>query len=225
MNRPRTGLEAAVIPTETLVASDRKGDVMKRFTGFAATILAAVVATTLVQAPAQAVPRLEKYYVISQVGDKLQKWFWIDQIDGIIGCERCFWEIDLGTSVSLPAAVDKAFHEQLTAGLAKMSDAHIQRDPAAAAKLQQEAMSAFSSAARSLGSASVRPGVVGYYDELKQTTVPAHRAWLAAADQDLSDGLTLLQRSFAEPDPHPWRAAALREFTKAYAEIAAKRAL
>lgn len=198
---------------------------MKRSMGFVAAMLAAALSAVVIQAPAQAAPKPEKYYAVGHVGDTLAKWFWIDEIDGVIGCERCFWLVDLGYSVQPPLEIEKAFQEQLMAGMGKMSEAHVQRDPGAADRLRQEALVSFTSAARTLGSIGVRPGVVGYYDELKRAVVPASRAWLSAADQDLADGIGLLQRSLTDPSPQPWIDAALGEFTEAYQEIAGKKAI
>jgi hypothetical protein len=197
---------------------------MKRSLSFIAA-LAAALTLGVGQAPAQADVRLEKYYAVSQYGDSLEGWFWIDEIDGIIGCPRCGHLIDLGKSRQLDPSLEKTFQHNLMAGLNLMSNAHATADPVAANKLRQEALNAFTVSARVLGTASVRPGVVGYYDPDKRLVVRTNDAWLAAADQDLADGIMLLKRALVEPVPVPWRERALAEFTEAFNEIAKKRAI
>lgn len=186
----------------------------------------AVLATGVLAlpSPAQAAPRQEQYAAVSSTGDLL-KWFWIDRIDGIIGCAQCVWRIDLNKSHELPAAAEKLFQSSLMTGLSKLSDAKVATDPRTAAALKSQALASLQAGARALGSTRVGVGVVGYYNTETGVTTVADRAWLSAADQDLADGFTDLQIAATDPQPNPWIVMALHEFDEAYAEIAAKAAI
>jgi hypothetical protein len=196
---------------------------MKRRLAAVAAFAAAAVVLAL-PAPAQAGPQQERYVAVSSSASSLIGWFWIDRIDGIIGCNQCIWRIDVKTSHELSADNEKLFQASLMNGLGKLSSAKV-ADPRTAAVLKAQALTEFQAGARALGTAQAGVGVVGYYNvDTRQTTV-VERAWLSAADQDLADGFTALQRAASDPSPNPWIIAAQREFDEAYAEIAGKVAI
>lgn len=175
---------------------------------------------------AHAGPVQERYVVVhASSGSTYTGWFWLEEMEGIIGCEQCSWLLDLIKSKQLPELDETIFQQNLIAGLTKLSEAKVADDPRTAETLRQQAMDRFTEAARALGSAGVRVGVVGFYDPAKRAKISAPRAWLAAADQDLADGFTLLQRSFSEPVPLPWITAALAQFDEAYLELSQKKAI
>jgi hypothetical protein len=195
---------------------------MKRILAVVAA-LATATAVLMLPAPAQAGPAQERYISISSTGDQLG-WFWIDQLEGIIGCAKCVWRIDLKKSHELTAANEKLFQSSLMSGLGNLSAAKV-ADPRTAAALKAQALADFQAGARALGTARASVGVVGYYNLDTRQTTAADRAWLAAADQDLADGFANLQAAATDPSPNPWIVAAQKEFDKAYAEIAGKAVL
>lgn len=184
---------------------------------------ATATAVLVLPAPAQAAPVQERYITVSPAGSQLG-WFWIDQLEGIIGCAKCAWLIDLKKSHELTAADEKLFQSTLMGGLGKLSAAKV-ADPRTAAVLRAQALADFQAGARALGTARVSVGVVGYYDPDTGRTTAVERPWLAAADQDLADGFANLQAAAVDPSPLPWIQAAQKEFDKAYAEISAKAVL
>lgn len=196
---------------------------MKRSQGILAGL--ALVATLLVApAPAQAGLPQEKYAIMNASGNGLLGWFWVDELQGIIGCAKCVWMIDLGKSAQLTPDNEKLFQSALATGLGKLSDARV-ADARTAAVLRRQATDSFQTAARALGTARARVGTVGHYNTETHVKTPSAQAWLAAAEQDLADGLTLLQVAAAEPDPVPWVTAAMAQFDEAFKEIAGKQAV
>ncbi|MBB5869099.1 hypothetical protein F4553_002478 [Allocatelliglobosispora scoriae] len=196
---------------------------MKRPVGLLAALAmaAAVIATPGV---AQAAPRKELYAVVQSNGAALTSWFWIDELQGIIGCAKCAWQIDFRKTVVLTADQEKLFQASFLAGVTKLSEASV-ADPRTAAVLRSQATDQFAAAARSLGAGRALPGVVGYYDPDRQATIPSSQPWLQAADQDFADGLTLMQRAAGEPVPVPWITRAMAEFDEAFAELSGKRVI
>ena len=189
--------------------------------------LAASLALVLgLATPAQAdPPRLEGYVLVDSSPGALTGWWWVDEMEGIIGCIWCLHWVDLHTSHVLPEHADKQLHAAVVTGLGKLGEARVATDPAVRARLRAEALELFTVAARALGDASVRLGAAGYYDPRTGATVVTGTAWLAAAGTDVGNGLTLLQRSFADPSPQPWRRLATAAFDEAYTQIATKRVI
>ncbi|WP_155372815.1 hypothetical protein [Catellatospora vulcania] len=196
---------------------------MKRSTGFLAGL--ALVATLFVApSPAQAGLPQEKYATMNASGLGLLGWFWVDQIQGIIGCAKCVWMIDLGKSAQLTPDNEKLFQSALATGLSKLSDARV-ADPRTAEVLRRQATDSFQTAARALGTARARVGTVGHFNTETRVKTPSPQPWLAAADQDLVDGLTLLQAAAGEPVPVPWVTAAMAQFDEAFKEISTKQVI
>lgn len=195
-----------------------------------AIVLAALVATALgglaAATPAQAdPPRLEGYVAITPYGDKLQVWYWIDQMEGIIGCPKCLHWFDFKKSEELHVEQEIALNGGITAGLGALSEAHVATDPRTRDRLRAEALAHFTAASRALGRASLSAGPVGYYDPAKDATVETGSEWLAAADQDVVDGIALLQEALARPGQVPWLEAAVAQFDEAFQEISTKKAI
>ena len=68
-------------------------------------------------------------------------------------------------------------------------------------------------------------GFVGYLDLATGKDVATQTAWLAAADQDLADGMNLLQRSFGSSDSAALVRQATAQFDEAFKEIDQKVAI
>lgn len=198
---------------------------MKRFAIIAATLAAAVLAGLGVAAPAQATPNQERYVAITSMGDQLRGWFWVDQIDGIIGCPRCVHWLDFRAERKLTPQQEVAVKGGIMAGLGQLSEATVAPDARTRDQLRADALAQFSSAARALGGLGLRAGPVGYYNPDKGVTVTTGAAWLNAADQDIVDGIGLLQSSFGTTRPQGLVASAVAEFDQAFAQISAKKAL
>lgn len=194
---------------------------MRRFAIVVATLAAAVLGGLAVTGPAQAAPPREQYVVMSH-GDVLHQWFWVDQLEGIIGCAKCVHWFDF--RVGEVRVDETAIKGGILGGLGQLSEASVAGDPRVAERLRADALAQFTAAARELGRNELMAGPVGYYDPDKGVAVVAPTEWLASADQDIVDGIGLLQRSFTDPEPSPWRTAAMRQFDKAFKQIAIKKA-
>jgi hypothetical protein len=198
---------------------------VRRFAIVLAALVAAVLGGLATASPAQAAPKLEGYMAVSPYGDKFPGWFWIDEMEGIIGCPKCLHWFDFNKSEVLHPEQEAGLNGGIVAGLGTLSQAHVATDPRTRARLRAEALAQFTAATRALGRAGLRPGPVGYYDPAKDATVETGAAWLAAADEDIADGIGLLQRALAEPDPTPWVEAAAAQFDEAFQEISTKKAI
>ncbi len=190
-------------------------------------VLLGVMLGGLAAAPAQAdPPKAEGYIMITPYGHRFQGWFWIDQIDGIIGCAKCLHWLQLKPQEELRVEQAAALDRGIMAGLGLLSDASITTDPRRKAALRSDALTQFTSAARALGRTGVTAGPVGWYDPDKDDTWVADAPWLTAAAQDVADGLGLIQSVLVsgDPSPDPWRQAAI-QFDEAYGEIAGKKAI
>jgi hypothetical protein len=191
----------------------------------AMTLAATMLGGLIIATPAQAAPRAEQYVAIANRGDVLRGWFWVDQIEGIIGCAKCVHWFDLKISEVVKPEQEAAINTEVIAGLTALSQASVATDPRTAAKLRADALAQFTTAARNLGATTAAAGDVGYFDPDKGVTVVAAAPWLSAADKDIVGGLTLLQRSFTDPEPAPWRQRAAQQFDKAFKEISTKQAI
>jgi hypothetical protein len=191
-----------------------------------ATLLVALLGGLAIAAPAQAgPPQREGYLAITAYGDKFPGWFWIDEMEGIIGCPQCLHWFDFYKSQELRVEQEAVFTGGVIAGLDLLGQARAATNPRLQEALRAEALGQFSAAARELGSTTLRAGPVGYYDPDRDATVATGSSWLAAANQDVVDGITLLQRSFEGPTPDPWIVAAVAQFDEAFEEIATKQAI
>jgi hypothetical protein len=174
-----------------------------------------------VAAPAQAKPRAEEYVAVTSRGDVLHQWFWIDQIEGIIGCAKCRHWFDVKTNVETPG-LEAAVKAHIMAGLGQLSEATVAGDERTRARLRAEALAQFTDAATALDGTALSPGAVGYYDPDKGVTIATDTAWLASADHDIVDGIGLLQQAAIDPRPDPWRQAATDQFDQAFEQISTK---
>ena len=193
---------------------------MRRLTIVLATLVAMTLGGLATATPAQADPpklEVEGYVAITPYGDKFEIWYWIDQMEGIIGCIKCLHWFDFKKTEELHVEQEIELNGGITAGLGKLSEAHVATDPRTRDRLRAEALAHFTAASRALGRASLEAGPVGYYDPEKDATVETGSEWLAAADQDIVDGITLLQRSAVE--------AAVVQFDEAFQEISTKKAI
>lgn len=195
---------------------------MKHLVGMVATLATLMIVLGHAR-PAQAAP-VREYYVAVNLSETLQHWYWIDEVDGIIGCPRCVWLVDLETTVVLPSAQKLAVLRGIMSGLKMLSDASVAETAELAAALRSEAQVQFELAARALGTAGLRTGVIGFFDPSTGAKVTSYRSWLAAADQDIADGIALFQRALVTgPDPQPWFTAGMAKFDQAYAKLRSKR--
>jgi hypothetical protein len=196
---------------------------MRRFAVVVATLVAVTLGGLAVATPAQAKPVPEEYVAILATGEAVHQWFWIDELEGIIGCRRCIHWFDF--KVSEQPQLDAQIKVGIMAGLGQLSEATVAGDPRTRARLRADALARFTGVARALDGATLNQGPVGYYDPDKGVTVATGTGWLAAADQDIVDGVALLQQSLTGPTPDPWIEAATREFDKAFAQISSKKVM
>lgn len=172
-------------------------------------------------APAQASPFLECYTVVDDNGVIQIECFPTGALQEIDWCKGCPWLVDFRDDLVLP----ETFEVDVLAGIKGLALAANATDPREADRLHAGAIDKFTSAARALGSEQVSPGVVGYYDVNRRAVVESQQEWLAAADQDIADGIALLQRSFGSRDGAALAAAAGAEFDEAFKEISGKKAI
>jgi hypothetical protein len=140
--------------------------------------------------------------------------------DKYLECWMCGLAIDWDHDPVIRDELDGLIGEQSVKGLTKLGQAQFTTDPALRTRLRNEAMAAFTAAARyGVGS---RTGVaaVGVADWERQTFDPSPDPWLEAAGHDVADGLGLLKQSFADPaNAARYRALAAGQFDEAYAEL------
>jgi hypothetical protein len=164
----------------------------------------------------------EQFVTTTPQGDLLFRWFWVDQTDRIIGCARCVDWFDF-TAGTLPASQVATLKTEIMNGLGSLSDASVATDARTKAALRSTAMGHFTTATHMLtGGMVLGAGPIGYYDPGTKAMVATSTAWLAAADQDIVNGITDLQYSIAGPDPVPWLPAAVAAFDRAFTELSTK---
>ncbi|MBP2326147.1 hypothetical protein JOF56_006532 [Kibdelosporangium banguiense] len=116
--------------------------------------------------------------------------------------------------------------EEIVSGLSLLGQAEFTRDPAQRAKLEAEAMGAFTTAARLSDKSVMKLGAAGVADPQKNTLQRLDLDWLNAAGTDVGNGIWMLQRSFADPAAAPrLRAMAAAEFAEAYDELSQQEVL
>ena len=187
--------------------------------------LAALVAagTALVAAPAapaSASPTLECYTIVDDAGQVHIHCFAVGALEEIRYCKTCPWIVDIREQIVLPE-----FDDQILAAVDLLSQAAYAGDPRTAAALHDKAIAQFTSAAWTLKGTPVTAGFVGYLDLQTGKDVATRTAWLAAASQDLADGVTLLERSFGSSDSAALVRQATAQFDEAFQEIDQKVAI
>ena len=191
-------------------------------------LLAGTLGGFVVASPAQAGPgdlHVEQYIAITPYGEKLHYWFWIDEMEGIIGCPKCLHWFDFDKSEQLRVEQELGFSDGVMTGLEQLGRANAATDPRTRSAWRAGALGHFTAAARALRDARLRSGPVGYYDPDRDVTVATESRWLSAADQDIVDGISLLQQSFEGPTPQPWIEAAVVQFDEAFQEISTKQSI
>ena len=195
---------------------------MHRIRILVAALIVTVATILFIASPAQAGPTAENYVTINSYGDQIFSWFWVDKELGIIGCARCSYWFDFRKSEVLDERSETVVYAGVMDGLTELSQAAVTTDEKIAAGLREQAISAFTASASALGKTTLLAGPVGYYVPAKGATVETGDAWLSAADQNIADGIALLQISLADPDPNPWVVAATAKFDLAYRQISTK---
>jgi len=193
---------------------------MKRLATALALVAATVVGGLAVASPAQAGPAQEHYAISTVDGPAYDHWFWVDELEGIIGCNHCYLYLNF-------------YYEEhpqwqggLMDGLNDLSEASVARDERTAAALQARALESFTGAARALDGAAVKPGPASAFDPERGRAFAIDAPWLDAAQADIAEGFSLLQAGFCDPkDPQPWARQAMEKFNKAFTEIATKKAI
>lgn len=131
------------------------------------------------------------------------------------------WAIDLKEAIVLPYEEELGYVTALGNGLSLVSAAGVERDPAVAARLLEEAKVQFLAAASILDGTRVTVGEVGFADTRGNQIVPdPSLGWLAAAGTDVGNGIWQMQTALVEPMPLPWIDAGLRSFISAADHIA-----
>jgi hypothetical protein len=187
----------------------------------AALLVAGLALVAAPAAPASASPvGIECYTIYDQFGFKHRHCIVIGAWEEIDWCKGCPWIIDVREQIVLPE-----FDDQVLTAVDLLSQAAYAGDPRTAAALHDQAIAQFTSAARSLRGTPVTAGFVGYLDLATGKDVATQTAWLAAASQDLADGMTLLERSFGSSDPAALVRLATAQFDEAFQEIDQKVAI
>lgn len=171
-------------------------------------------------APAAASPTLECYTVVDENGQLQFHCFPVGALEEIRFCKHCPWIIDIREQIVLPE-----FDEQILTAVDLLSQAAYAGDPRTSAALHDRAIAQFTTAARALRGTPVSAGFVGYFDVDARRDVATQTVWLAAAVQDIADGLTLLERSFGSSDAAALVTQATAKFDEAYKEIDQKVAI
>jgi hypothetical protein len=180
-----------------------------------------VVGGLAIATPAQAGgPAKEHYALWQQFGPSYEYWYWIDEIEGIIGCPKCFYLLQFVEPEENP-------HWQggLMEGLNQLSEASVAADEGTAAALQARALESFTEAARGLDGATLLPGVASAFDPDSGREFAIDAPWLDAAQADIAEGMAARQRSLDDPQPEPWKQYAARKFNEAFTELSTKKAL
>jgi hypothetical protein len=193
---------------------------MKRFVAAVAIVTAGVVGGLVVASPAQAGPAQEHYAIITADGPAYDHWFWIDEMEGLIGCNHCYLFLNFYYEEH------PQWQGDLMEGLNWLSEASVAPDERTEAALQARALESFTGAARALDGSALKPGPASAFDPDKGRTFAIDAPWLDAAQADISEGISLLQASFCDPnDPQPWARKAMDKFNQAFTEIATKKAI
>jgi hypothetical protein len=186
----------------------------------AALLVAGMALVAAPAAPASASPHLECYTIYDKWGLKHFHCVVVGAWEEIDWCKGCPWIIDIREQIVLPE-----FDEQILNAVDLLSQAAYAGDPRTAAALHDQAIAQFTSAAQSLKGTPVTAGFVGYLDVNTGKDVATRTDWLAAASQDLADGMTLLERSFGSSDPAALVRQATAQFDEAFQEIDQKVAI
>ena len=186
----------------------------------AALVMAGIALVAAPAVPASASPQLECYTVIDNWGYKHWHCIVVGAWEEYDWCKGCPWIIDIREQIVLPE-----FDDQILDAVDLLSQAASAGDPRTAAALHDEAIAQFTSAAKSLRGTPVTAGFVGVFDVAAGKDVATRTAWLAAASQDLADGITLLERSFGSSDSAALVRLATAQFDEAFQELDQKQAV
>jgi hypothetical protein len=171
-------------------------------------------------APASASPTLECYTIVDDWGQVHVICYAVGALEEIRFCKTCPWIVDIREQIVLPE-----FDDQILGAVDLLSQAAYAGDPRSGAALHDRAIAEFTSAARSLKGTPVTAGFVGYHDVTTGRDVATQTEWLAAASEDLADGVTLLERSFGSRDAAALVRQATAQFDEAFQEIDQKTAI
>lgn len=186
----------------------------------AALVVAGLALVAAPAAPASASPQLECYTIVDKWGQEHTRCIVVGAWEEIRYCKGCPWIIDIREQIVLPE-----FDDQILGAVDLLSQAAYAGDPRTAAALHDQAIAQFTNAARTLKGTPVTAGFVGYLDLATGKDVATQTAWLAAANQDLADGVALLERSFGSSDPAALVRQATAQFDEAFQEIDQKTAI
>jgi len=198
---------------------------MKHLIGTVATLVTFTLVFGLTRAvQAQPAEPVREYYTTVGPRGLVQEWFWVDRELGIIGCPKCTWLIDHEATVVLSPTQELAVKGGIMSGLKLLSDAKVAETPELEAVLRSEVQVQLAAAARALGGATLRTGMIGYFNPDTGAKIRSYQSWLAEAHQDIADGIALFQRGLAaEPWPSPWFEAGMAKLDQAYAKLYTKR--
>ncbi|WP_027346905.1 hypothetical protein [Hamadaea tsunoensis] len=186
----------------------------------AALVVAGAALAVAPASPAAASPSIECYTIVDDYGQVHYHCYVVGALEEICFCKTCPWIVDIREQIVLPE-----FDEQILTAVDLLSQAAYAADPRTGAALHDRAVAQFTAAAQSLKGTPVTAGFVGYHDITTGKDVATRTAWLAAASQDLADGVTLLEKSFGSGDSAALVRAATAQFDEAFQEINQKAAI
>jgi hypothetical protein len=134
-------------------------------------------------------------------------------------CEDPRWVIDYSEDPVLPVDLRREYLGGVARGLGLLDQARAATDPAQVRRIRNQALHTFTGAAQALNQARVSLASVDPFDFTCGTPPPFKRRWLKGIGNDIANGLNLLCRALAEPDPDTWFTAALASFDRAHAGL------
>jgi hypothetical protein len=141
------------------------------------------------------------------------------------GDPECYcwnWGIDFHEVLTIPADHQTRYLDEFLQGMGLLDQAAgaiAAGDPAAAARLREQASGAFAAAGATLGSVPVRPGGTGLADLDRNRILPWTDPGLPAAAGYLTDGLNSMRQAATAPDPRPLRRAAMADLQRGYDQL------
>jgi hypothetical protein len=191
---------------------------IRRLLVVAATAAVGLLLITPTAAQAQPVP--ERYAVVDRGG--IGQYGQVD-IDGVVLtiCAKCYWYYQFIVDQPDPQIVNQ-IDQSIFYGLQDLGFAASSSLPAVQSRYRTAALNAFARAASLAGRGGLRVGQVGIVDAGRGVLNPEPSPWLAAAAQDIADGIGVLVESPTLPLPPPRAALAMAQFDEAYAEMSAK---
>lgn len=172
-------------------------------------------------------------------------WFCLPRFDpGTIGPPRIYWEchpipvlvlelppeipdppcqcpfaIDIPLNVVLPASLASTVMSRIHDGFNYLGISAVTSDPGQATQWQNTAMNAFITAAQMLGGRALPAARAGFFDQSRNTFLPAPYPGPHQAADYLRNGMTMLQQWLVNQNPQLWDLV-VPQFKNAYTTMA-----